>query len=121
MKQNKALWISLAGLVGGGICLLVCVVLIFIGAAMYGLMPLGDPLAVGSVAPTPLRLLEVEAILEGASLSQELLSEAQQLASRCVSPISDVRSSAEYRYHLVGVMVKRALETLLGKDFRDKR
>lgn len=51
MKQNKALWISLAGLVGGGICLLVCVALIFIGAAMYGLMPLGDPLAVGTVAP----------------------------------------------------------------------
>ena len=78
-------------------------------------------IAVGSVAPTPLRLLEVEAILEGASLSRELLGEAQQLASRCVSPISDVRSSAEYRHHLVGVLVKRALETLLGKDFRDKR
>ena len=78
-------------------------------------------MAAGSVAPTPLRLFEVEAILEGATFSQELLDEAQHLASRCVSPISDARSTADYRYHLVGVLVKRALEKLLGEDFEGKR
>ncbi len=78
-------------------------------------------MAAGSVAPTPLRLFEVEAILEGATFSQELLDESQHLASRCVSPISDARSTADYRYHLVGVLVKRALEKLLGEDFEGKR
>jgi peroxiredoxin len=51
MKQNKALWISLAALVGGGICLVVCAALIFAAGVIYGFMPLGDPLAVGAVAP----------------------------------------------------------------------
>jgi carbon-monoxide dehydrogenase medium subunit len=78
-------------------------------------------MAAGSVAPTPLRLFKVEAMLEGASFSKELLDEAQHLASRCVSPISDARSTADYRYHLVGVLVKRALEKLLADDFENKR
>ena len=77
-------------------------------------------IAAGSVAPVPMRLLKVEALLKGATLSQELLEAAQQLASQCVCPISDVRSTADYRYHLVGVLVKRALEKLQGKDLGDK-
>lgn len=76
-------------------------------------------IAAGSVAPVPMRLSKVEAILEGASLSRELLTEAQQLAAKCVSPITDVRSTADYRRHLVGVLVKRALEKLLDNKFEE--
>jgi carbon-monoxide dehydrogenase medium subunit len=72
--------------------------------------------AVGSAAPTPLRLFEVEALLEGATYSRELLTEAQQLASHSVSPITDVRSAADFRCHLVGVLVKRALEKLMDNE-----
>jgi carbon-monoxide dehydrogenase medium subunit len=74
-------------------------------------------IAAGSVAPTPLRLFGVEALLEGATLSPELLSEAQRLAAKSVSPVTDIRSTAEYRRHMVGVMVKRALEKLLDDEF----
>jgi len=77
-------------------------------------------IAAGSVAPTPMRLFEVEALLEGAALSRELLTEAKQLAAKSVSPITDVRSTADYRCHLVGVLVKRALEKLLAKEFGDR-
>ena len=77
-------------------------------------------IAAGSVAPTPLRLFEAEALLEGATFTQDLLYEAQQLASKCVSPITDVRSTAAYRRHMVGVLVKRALEKLLVKEFGDR-
>lgn len=73
-------------------------------------------IAAGSVAPVSMRLLEVEAFLEGAAFSRKLLTEAQQLAAKSVSPITDVRSTADYRHHLVGVMVKRALEKLLDKE-----
>jgi carbon-monoxide dehydrogenase medium subunit len=73
-------------------------------------------IAAGSVAPTPLRLFEVETFLEGATLSRELLTEAQELATKGVSPITDVRSSADYRRHIVGVLVKRALEKLLSNE-----
>ncbi|UCE41529.1 MAG: xanthine dehydrogenase family protein subunit M [Candidatus Aminicenantes bacterium] len=81
--------------------------------------------AAGSVAPTPLRLFEVEALLEGSTLTQDLLNEAQQLAAKSVSPISDIRSTSDNRRHLVGVLVKRALESLLtgesgDKEFRDR-
>ena len=68
--------------------------------------------AVGSVAPTPLRLIEVEALLEGVTLTRKRMTEAQLLASQYVSPITDVRSTAGYRRHLVGVLVKQALEKL---------
>jgi carbon-monoxide dehydrogenase medium subunit len=73
-------------------------------------------IAAGSVGPIPMRLFEVEALLESAFLSRKLLTEAQQLAAKSVSPITDVRSTANYRHHLVGVMVKRALEKLLDKE-----
>jgi carbon-monoxide dehydrogenase medium subunit len=77
-------------------------------------------IAAGAVAPTPLRLFEVETLLEGAILSRELLTEAHQLASKSVSPITDVRSTADYRCHLVGVLVKRALKKLLNTEFGDR-
>ena len=76
--------------------------------------------AAGSVAPTPLRLFAVESLLEGALFSQDLLKEAQRLACRSVSPITDIRSTAEYRRHLVGVLVRRALEGLFAEDSGDK-
>ncbi len=71
-------------------------------------------IAAGSVAPMPLRLSKVEALLEGASLSKDLVSKAQQLARDIVSPITDVRATEEYRRQIVGVYVKRGLEKILG-------
>ena len=77
-------------------------------------------IAAGSVAPTPMRLFDVEAFLEGSSLSKEVFDKAQQLVSKCVDPITDVRSTADYRRHLVGVPLKRALERLLDKESGDR-
>lgn len=70
-------------------------------------------LAAGSVAPVPLRLLKVEALLEGTTLSKDLVAKAQQLAGDSVAPITDIRSTEEYRRHVAGVLVKRALEKVL--------
>jgi len=71
-------------------------------------------IAAGSVAPTPLRLREVEALLEGRPITDELLAEAGALASRSVAPITDVRSTAEYRRHVTGVFVRRAVAKAMG-------
>lgn len=68
--------------------------------------------AAGSVAPVPLRLREVEKIVEGAVVDEKLIASAQEAAMSEVSPITDIRSTAEYRRQIVGVFVKRALETL---------
>jgi aerobic carbon-monoxide dehydrogenase medium subunit len=70
--------------------------------------------AAGAVAPTPLRLREVESLLEGQELTPELLGRAQEVAREGVAPITDVRASAEYRRHITGVFVRRSIEILLG-------
>ncbi|MFH1755447.1 MAG: FAD binding domain-containing protein, partial [Candidatus Latescibacterota bacterium] len=71
-------------------------------------------IAAGSVAPVPIRLHNVEALLENKPLSREIVNEAGELAAMCVTPITDIRSTEDYRRHLVGVFVRRAIEKLAG-------
>ncbi len=70
--------------------------------------------AAGAVAPTPLRLLEVEALLAGRKITPEVLGRARELARDAVSPITDVRASADYRRHITGVLLGRAVSGLLN-------
>ncbi len=67
-------------------------------------------IAVGAVAPVPLRLISVERMIEGEAISPELLDRAARMAEDEVTPITDVRSTAEYRRITSGVLVKRAIE-----------
>jgi carbon-monoxide dehydrogenase medium subunit len=69
----------------------------------------GVRIVLGAVAPTPLRAKNSEALLEGQVLSEELAARVGDEAARESKPISDVRSSADYRRVMVGVMTKRAL------------
>ena len=70
-------------------------------------------IAAGAVAPIPLPLLNTRAVLQGEKLTPELIAQASAMAEREVKPISDVRASAEYRRHIVGVYVQRGLSWLL--------
>jgi CO/xanthine dehydrogenase FAD-binding subunit len=76
----------------------------------------GVRVAIGAVAPVPLRARATEAILEGESLDEELIVRAVEIAYQEVSPINDVRASAWYRKHLTSVYIKRALEGLQGNQ-----
>ena len=69
--------------------------------------------AAGSVAPMPVRLPETEAALTGQALTAELAAVAGQAASREVTPIDDVRSTAGYRRHVVGGLLERFLKSLV--------
>src|SRR6266511_2422455 len=69
----------------------------------------GARIVLGAVAPTPLRAKRAEAVLEGQILSEALAERSGQLAAEEAKPISDVRSSADYRRAMVGAMTKRAL------------
>jgi carbon-monoxide dehydrogenase medium subunit len=66
-------------------------------------------IALGAVAPTPLRAAAAEAVLEGNQLSDELIASAANAAAAASSPITDIRATAEYRRHLVRVMTDRML------------
>jgi len=68
-------------------------------------------IALGAVAPVPLRATAAEARLEGQSLTPALIDEAADLAVSAASPISDQRGSAEFRRHLVRVLTRRTLTT----------
>ncbi len=81
---------------------------------MDGDLCLKARIAAGSVAPVPLRLRAVEEILEGSILSEKIIREAQKLSEKSVSPITDIRSSEDYRRQIVGVFVKRGLTRVLG-------
>jgi aerobic carbon-monoxide dehydrogenase medium subunit len=70
-------------------------------------------IAAGSVAPVPLRLTKVEQLLENTEITEEKILEAQRLAMESVSPISDVRSTADYRRQIVGVYVKNAIQSIM--------
>ncbi len=69
-------------------------------------------LAVGAVAPVPLRLPGVEKIVEGEEIGPDLLDRVGKMVEQEVSPITDVRSTEEYRRTMSGVLVKRALGEL---------
>jgi len=66
--------------------------------------------ALGAVAPTPVRARQAEAALEGHPVSDELFARAAEAAARECSPISDVRGSAEFRRHIVRVTTERMLQ-----------
>ena len=65
--------------------------------------------ALGAVAPTPIRARKAEAVLEGNTASGALFAQAAETAASEASPISDIRGSAEFRRHLVRVMTERCL------------
>ena len=67
-------------------------------------------IALGAVAPTPLRARAAEDMLKGRQLSAELLQTASDQAVSQASPIDDVRGTARYRREMVGVLTLRTLE-----------
>lgn len=68
-------------------------------------------IALGAVAPTPVRALKAEQAVIGAELTREVLAEAGRIAAGEASPITDIRASADYRRQMVDVITRRVLET----------
>lgn len=77
-------------------------------------------ISLGAVAPTPIRAVRAEQVLEGQTISAELLAEAAAVAATEISPISDLRASADYRRKLSEVLVRRALEDAVAQTSRSK-
>ena len=69
-------------------------------------------IALGSVAPVPLRLIEMERIVKGKRLDSDLLFAARAAARGEIRPIDDIRSTARYRAAVVGNLVVEFLNQL---------
>lgn len=66
--------------------------------------------ALGSVAPTPVRARNVERFLEGKKMTESNLKEASKHVLEDISPINDIRGSARYRKDMSVVLTGRTLE-----------
>jgi carbon-monoxide dehydrogenase small subunit/xanthine dehydrogenase small subunit len=66
-------------------------------------------LALGSVAPTPIRAASTEALLEGARPTRDLAVRASAALKAEISPIDDVRSTAAYRRAAAGRVLERII------------
>ena len=73
-------------------------------------------IALGAVAPTPVRAHAAEAMLLGRQITADLIEEAARNAITQCSPIDDHRASQEYRCDMVYVMTKRALTQTLFEE-----
>jgi OHCU decarboxylase len=69
-------------------------------------------IALGSVAPVPLRLRETERIVRGKVIDSDLLLSARQAVAAEIRPIDDVRSTARYRTAVAGNLVFEFLNRL---------
>jgi len=66
-------------------------------------------IAAGSVAPIPLRLRKAEELLRGSVPGEPLLRAAQRAVQEEIRPISDVRTSEEYRRSVTAALFRDAL------------
>ncbi|HZN36328.1 MAG TPA: xanthine dehydrogenase family protein subunit M [Pirellulaceae bacterium] len=66
-------------------------------------------IGLAAIAPTPRFAAEASQWLTGQPATEDIFARAGELARNVAAPISDMRGTAEYRMHLIGVLVKRTL------------
>lgn len=72
-------------------------------------------IALGAVAPRPLRAMRAEELLRGQAFSDPVIKQAAGTAAAECTPIDDLRASANYRRKMVEVYVRRTLEQAWNK------
>ena len=75
-------------------------------------------IALGSVAPVPLRLTELERTVKGNAIDASLLQLVKRQTMAAIQPIDDIRSTAKYRSVVAGNLVAEFLEQLGGGGSR---
>ena len=70
--------------------------------------------ALGAVAPTPVRATAVEEALEGQPVTADAIRSAAEAVAGQVDPLADFRGSSEYKRDMAVVFTRRALEQALG-------
>lgn len=93
--------------------------LAIVGVAVLGVSENGVckdvRIALGAVAPTPIRAPMSEAMLKGQRITSALIDEAARNAITQCSPIDDHRASQEYRCDMVYAMTRRALNQVFAQ------
>lgn len=69
-------------------------------------------IAFGAVAPTPIRAPHMEALLEHQDISEHLIEKLLAMVPATIKPICDIRSTKEYRTHMIKIMLERGLKQI---------
>ena len=70
--------------------------------------------ALGAVAPTPIRAREIETLLRGQEITSSLLSQMREKIQEGLAPrATSLRATPGYKKEMVGVLTEMALEVLL--------
>jgi CO/xanthine dehydrogenase FAD-binding subunit len=73
-------------------------------------------IALGGVAPTPIRARKTESPFKGQSLDWDKITELSETVMEEVRPITDVRGSAEYRKQVSAGLLAKAVRQALGME-----
>ena len=77
-------------------------------------------IGLGSVAAKAFRATKAEAVIEGKKVDMDLLIRASEVVQENLHPITDIRSTADYRLEVTRVLVERALisawEKAIGEE-----
>ena len=66
-------------------------------------------IALGAVAPVPIRAFKAEALIRGQKLDNAVIEETASVAAEETKPITDLRGSVEYRKEMVKVLTGRGI------------
>jgi carbon-monoxide dehydrogenase medium subunit len=72
-------------------------------------------IALGAVAPTPLRIFRAEEYLKHKSLNEENIKKVEEIVSEEIKPITDMRSTEWYRREVSKTLVRDALNMVVNK------
>ena len=64
----------------------------------------------GAVAPRPIRAYGIEEMLVGKAITEELVEACCERVQKEISPITDIRATAEYRRSMASVLLRRMME-----------
>jgi len=77
-------------------------------------------ISLGAVGPTPLLAQSAGDSLAGQVVNEASIAKAAELARSIAKPIDDMRGTAEYRLHLVGVLTQRVLTAAVARARGEK-
>jgi CO/xanthine dehydrogenase FAD-binding subunit len=92
----------------------IAVVGVGVQVTLDGQRPVQVRIALGAVAPVPMRACQAEAVvLNAGQISPAVMAEAARVAAAEARPIDDLRATAWYRRRMVAVSVRRAFEQIV--------
>ncbi len=67
-------------------------------------------IALGAVAPKPIRAYQTEVFLKNKVITEEVIESCCKNVSKEISPITDIRASADYRKDMASVLLKKLIK-----------